>query len=258
MRSPAPLAWLSPLIVSLATACSSTEGIEAPLVGVRDAPPGSPETYGGPGPGPRRDCANKWLSGYDACFAAAGVTPETPSEEAVAAVARCWQTKAKDAFDACCAADPDDSCLNDGMDWPLPPRVESCAPALFDTFDACLADIGLSLDDGDWSDEQFNALTYCWQSYAAAADDRCCAADPIRCDTDDIYENDCGQTAWQPDESCATVLFQASDQCLADASVSACDWRPDALAVQEQCWQEGLTAKGACCATRPDWSCDES
>jgi hypothetical protein len=243
------------LFSSLLVACS-TDDTEAPLGGLRDAPSGNPATSAAPGE-TRRECADTWLGAYEECFAAAGVTPETPSEEAVAVVQRCWQTEAKEAFDACCVAAPDDSCQNDGMDWPPAPGAGSCAPALFDSFDACLADIGLSIHNGDFTDEQFMALSYCWQSYGAAAKDRCCAADPIRCDTDDILENDCAGTAWQPDESCATALFQTSDQCLIDAGVSKCDWRPEVLAVQEQCWQAGLAAKAACCANGPDWACDD-
>jgi hypothetical protein len=246
---------LSSLIVSLTAACSGIEDAQAPPADVLDAPLGPSATYGEPPPS-QRQCAYTWLRAYNVCFADAGVTPETPSEEAVAAVARCWARDAKQAFDACCAARFDESCENDGMDWPPAPGAGSCAPALFDTNDACLADIGLQFGDPEWTDEQFNALAYCWQSTAAAAADRCCAAAPIRCDTDDIQENDCDQTAWSPDDSCATALFTASDECLAEAEVSKCDWRPEALSVQTKCRQVGLSAKAACCAERPDWACN--
>ena len=237
-------------------ACAGADGVGVPPQLDEDTPAvvgtSSPDDTADP---PRRECANTWLAAYQQCFAAAGVTPETPGAEAVAAVERCWQGEAKAAFDACCAATPDDSCLNDGLDWPPAPSAGSCAPDLFAANDQCLADARVSFA-GDASFEEFIAAAYCWQTVAARATERCCAADPIRCDTDDIREGDCGATAVYQDGSCVAALYLASEQCLADASVSPCDWRAPAQATQAQCWQEGLRVRDACCEATPDWSCD--
>jgi hypothetical protein len=203
-----------------------------------------------------RVCADKWLDGYNTCFANAGVTPETGSAEAVAAVARCWQNDAKRKFDTCCAASPDTSCEHDGMDWPLPPGTQSCASDLFDTMDACEAATGAFPGREGAPEDAYLIHAYCWQQIAAAAADRCCAADPSRCDTDDIEENDCQATRWFSDDSCAAHLLLANDECLADRATSQCDWREGSLATQQLCWEAGLAAKEMCCATSPDWSCD--
>lgn len=207
------------------------------------------------GGGESRHCADVWLDAYDVCFAEAGVTPDTGSADAVAAVARCWRGDAKQAFDACCAASPDTSCANDGMDWPFPEGVDSCATDLFAAHDECMAAANARYGGSD-PDDAFYILAYCWQHIASAAKDRCCAADPIRCDTDDIAENDCAGQRWFSDTSCAAALLVVNDECLAEAGVSQCDWRAPALARQQLCWESGIAAKEMCCATNPDWSCD--
>ena len=99
-------------------------------------------------------------------------------------------------------------------------------------------------------------MAYCWLAEAAAVDQACCAADPVRCDTNDIVAG-CDMPMWFAGESCAATLLETSNQCLADARVSKCDWRDEATSVRAYCWDQGISAKDACCAARPDWSCDE-
>jgi hypothetical protein len=255
MRFTPSLVSLLPWLLSIA-ACTGTNGAGVSPSLDEDTPvvvgASSPDDTADP---PRRECANTWFVAYDQCFARAGVTPETPSVDAAAAAERCWQGEAKLAFDACCAANPDGSCLNDGMDWPQFPGAGSCAPDLFAAHDQCMADLGIPAE-GPLTDEENIMAGYCWAFFANAAFQRCCAADPIRCDTDDVGVVECSAPGWVSEGTCAASAVRTSERCLADASVSVCDWRAPAQATQTQCWQEGLRARDACCAATPDWSCD--
>jgi hypothetical protein len=148
----------------------------------------------------------------------------------------------------------------------------TCADVLFETFDQCLADHGISIDDP--SEEAFEIISTCWIDVANGAFDECCATTPDETceeggdddggDDDGGDHGDDGGDGGGGDGTCAAVLFAANDACLAEAGSENGDLdgsgdidTDEEIELVGRCWIE--VANGAfdeCCATTPDETCN--
>jgi hypothetical protein len=145
----------------------------------------------------------------------------------------------------------------------------TCANVLFDTFDQCLAEHGVSIDDE--SEEAFEVISTCWIEVANGAFDECCAATPDEtCEEgeDDGGDGDGGDggdgDGGTGDDTCAGVLFAAFDACLADAGSDNGDLdgsgdidTEEEIELVGVCWIDVANAAfDECCAATPDETCN--
>lgn len=127
-------------------------------------------------------CVERSAAAQDQCLIERGLDPATAgnTEEEVDAIITCQAEAWVPTFQACCAATPDEGCEEEGgpTDEPggAPPVGGTCADILFETFDQCLADAGVSVDDTSaYADEM---IGFCWIDVANGAFEECCAANP--------------------------------------------------------------------------------
>jgi len=156
----------------------------------------------------------------------------------------------------------------------------TCADVLFGSFDQCLIDAGVDIEDP--SEEAQAIIASCWIDVANGDFDACCAASPDEtCDVGDGDDGggddgdggdgddggdggDGGDGDGGGDQSCATILFAANSQCLADAGSEWGDLdgsgeidTEEELALVSGCWIDVANgAFDACCAATPDQTCD--
>ena len=143
------------------------------------------------------------------------------------------------------------------------PGDHGCADILFATFDQCLLDAGVDVEDE--SEEAQEIIAACWIDVANGAFDECCAATPdASCDTGGGDGDDGDGGDGGPDGSCAGVLFATNDACLAEAGSVDGDLdgsgeidTEEELELVSYCWIEvGNGAFDECCAASPDETCD--